>query len=99
MAKTDPSLSSDKIHSPPASVRIFSNPASPSITSTQRLNVSMSRQKPADATCCNSSTKRSHSLFEIDNLEDRVICVDRKLMVTGFNYEPGVFDSYRVIHL
>ena len=98
MAKADLSRPSDELLSPPTSTRISSNPDPPSITSNQLLSIFMSQNEAVNATC-GLNKNHSFSLLEIDDLENRVVCVDRKLRVAGFRHAPEVLNSYHVIPL
>ena len=94
-SKIDSLQSLKKSHLSHASARICNKPNLPSSASIQYSNLSTSQNNSMDAIC---DSKRNHcfSLIEIDNLENRVLCVDRKLMIADFSYDPEIFNSYYV---
>ena len=95
-SNVDDLQSSEKSHLPSKSART-SNKSNPSlVNSNQHSNLSMSQDKSMDV-IYDSNSIHSFSLLEIGDLENRVLCVDRKLRVAGFKHEAEFFNSYYVV--
>ena len=97
-SKIDDPQSYEKSHLPSNRARAF-NKSNPSlVNSNQHSNLSMSQDKSMDV-IYDSNSMHSFSLLEIGDLENRVLCVNRKLRVTGFKHKAEFFNSYYVVPL
>ena len=97
-SKVDVPRSLEKSHEPSKSALTSDKSNSLLTTSIQHSNLSMSQDKSLD-TVHDSSIRHSFSLKQIVDIENRVICVDRKLRVAGSKHQPEDLNSYYLISL
>ena len=72
----------------------------PSINIRHFSHFAMLQQKSNEKSIARYSTREVPiSLLEIDDLENRVCCVNRKLTIAGFSHMNEVFSSFYVIPL
>ena len=91
--KINTQLSSKESHVPPANERVSNNPKPPSTSSNQNSNIFMSQKRPMGIENI-SNRKHPHSLLEVDDLVNRVVCVNRKLTIVGSSHEAEAFSTY-----